>query len=420
MMKRPGFLFVTLLILLLLTSCGSAPSPALLPSAAAKTYLTTALDYIEHTSVMSKKIDWTLERRKAYALAGNARTTTDTYPAIQQVLADLEDNHSFFFTPQQAKLSAEGMATGLGLISVYPQEVVVEVFPSSSAEQAGVQVGDSIEMINGVAANTLDSYAFSTALAAVSVTLTLRHRDQAQTISVTLHSGTYNKNPPPRGQRLANGLGYLALPEFGSTDNAVRDGYATLIQQLIRSVDQVSTCGWVVDLRLERGGDSWVMLAGVGPILGEGEVGSFVDADGKQSPWFYRNGQALRGQAVLAHVDAAYHLKRPMPPVAVLTSQFTASAGEAIVVAFRGRPHTSSFGAVTAGVPTGNAPKMLSDGALLVVTAAFDADRTGRTYDSPILPNQLVGADWTQLDTEKDPVLQAATAWLRSQRECRS
>jgi len=109
-----------------------------------------------------------------------------------------------------------------------------------------------------------------------------------------------------------------------------------------------------------------------------------------------------------------------MPPVAVLTSQFTASAGEAIVVAFRGRPHTSSFGAVTAGVPTGNAPKMLSDGALLVVTAAFDADRTGRTYDSPILPNQLVGADWTQLDTEKDPVLQAATAWLRSQRECRS
>lgn len=417
-MKRPGFLFVTLLLLPLLTSCGSPPSPALLPSAAAKTYLTAALDYIEHTSVMSKRIDWTLERRKAFALARNARTTADTYPAIEQVLADLEDHHSFFLTPQQAKLFAAGMATGLGLLAVYPEEVVVEVFPSSSAQQAGVQIGDRIEMINGVAATTLDRDAFFTALTAESVTLMLRHRDQAQTISVSLHTGTYDKNPPPRGQRLANGLGYLELPEFASTDNAVRDSYATSIQQIIRSVDQASTCGWVVDLRLERGGNSWAPLAGVGPILGEGEVGSFVYADGKPLPIFYRNGQALFGQVVLAHVDAAYHLKRPMPPVAVLTSQFTASAGEAIVVAFRGRPHTSSFGAVTAGVPTANDTKMLSDGALLGVTSALDADRTGRTYDSPLLPDQLVGADWRQLDTENDPVLQAATAWLRSQREC--
>ena len=417
-MKRPGLLFVTLSILLLLMSCGSTPSPALLPSAAAKMYLTTALDFIEHNSVMSKKIDWTLERRIAFALARNARTTADTYPAIQQVLADLGDHHSSFRTPQEEKLFAAGMATGLGLIAVYPEEVVVEVFPSSSAEQAGVQVGDSIETINGMVANTLDSYAFSTALTAASVTLTLRHRDQDQTISVTLHAGTYDRDPPPRGQRLANGPGYVALPELVTGDQAVVDHYATLIQQLIRGVDQAGTCGWVVDLRLDHGGDPWGMLAGVGPILGEGQVGSFVDADGKQFPWFYHNGQALLGQAVLAQVDAAYHLKRPMPPVAVLTSRFTASAGEAIVVAFRGRSHTRSFGDITAGVPTGNTGKTLSDGALLVVTGVLDADRTGRTYDSPLLPDQLVGADWTQLDTENDSVLQAATAWLRSQPEC--
>lgn len=417
-MKQTHFLFITLIVLVLLSSCGATPSPPNLPSATAKAYLTTALDFIEQNSLMSKRIDWTLERQLAFALARNARTTADTYPAIEQVLADLGDHHSSFRTPEETKLAAEGMASGLGLIAVYPQEVVVEVFPSSSAEQAGVQVGDRIDTINGMAANTLDSYAFSTALTAASVTMTLKHRDQAQAISVTLHTGTYDINPPPRGQRLANGLGYVALPQFGSTDKAVSKGYATHIQQIIKNVDQASTCGWVVDLRLERGGDSFVMLAGVGPILGEGEVGSFVDGNGKQFPWLYRNGQTLLAQTVIYQVDAAYHLKRPMPPVAVLTSMFTASAGEAIVVAFRGRPHTMSFGAVTAGVPTGNITKMLSDGAVLVVTAVLDADRTGRTYDSPLLPDQLVGADWTQLGTANDPVLQAATAWLRSQPQC--
>ena len=104
--------------------------------------------------------------------------------------------------------------------------------------------------------------------------------------------------------------------------------------------------------------------------------------------------------------------------ITLVNSTFEKPCSEAIVVAFRGRSHTSSFGEATAGVPIGNTAKVLSDGARLSVTAVLDADRTGRTYDSPILPDQLVGADWTQLDTEKDPILQAATAWLRSQREC--
>lgn len=71
-----------------------------------------------------------------------------------------------------------------------------------------------------------------------------------------------------------------------------------------------------------------------------------------------------------------------MLPVAVLTDSQTASSGQAIVAAFKGRPHTCSFGPPTYGVPTANQEEQLSDGALMVLTLAVDADRTGHRYDA--------------------------------------
>lgn len=47
-------------------------------------------------------------------------------------------------------------------------------------------------------------------------------------------------------------------------------------------------------------------------------------------------------------------LRWPDPPVAVLTGQTTASAGEAVLAAFLGPPSLRTFGEKTAGLATGN------------------------------------------------------------------
>jgi carboxyl-terminal processing protease len=73
--------------------------------------------------------------------------------------------------------------------------------------------------------------------------------------------------------------------------------------------------------------------------------------------------------------------------VAVLIDQRTASAAEAVLIAFRGRLHTRSFGRATAGVPTGNVCHRLADGSLLAVTESVAVDRTGNTYGSAIAPD---------------------------------
>jgi C-terminal processing protease CtpA/Prc len=103
----------------------------------------------------------------------------------------------------------------------------------------------------------------------------------------------------------------------------------------------------------------------------------------------------------------------------VLTGRQTRSAGEAVTVAFRGRPNTRSFGEPTAGVPTGNAAYRLSDGARLILTGAKDADRTGRTYDEPIPPEEEVIKDPRPVARRQDAVLDAAQGWLLKQAPCR-
>jgi len=100
--------------------------------------------------------------------------------------------------------------------------------------------------------------------------------------------------------------------------------------------------------------------------------------------------------------------------VAVLTGRMTFSSGEAIAVAFRGRPDTRSFGLETGGLTTSNDEFLLSDGAWLLLTVSRFADRTGKVYSGPIVPDEVVNPP----ETWPDPVLEAATAWLLSQPAC--
>ncbi|MSO60642.1 MAG: hypothetical protein EXQ50_00875 [Acidobacteria bacterium] len=67
----------------------------------------------------------------------------------------------------------------------------------------------------------------------------------------------------------------------------------------------------------------------------------------------------------------------------------TASSGEAIAIAFRGRSSTRLFGAMTRGLTTSNRVFPLSDGALLNLTTAAFADRTGTPYREGVTPDEV-------------------------------
>ncbi|MFD4232223.1 S41 family peptidase [Streptomyces sp. NPDC058545] len=230
----------------------------------------------------------------------------------------------------------------------------------------------------------------------------------------TLSASAEEDVVPPEGRMLADDIGYLALPPVPSDEAA--DDYVRQARAAVSRNDGQGACGWVIDLRSNWGGTMWGPLAAVGPILGDGNTGAFVEADGEKTVWTVKNGTPRQ---YLDDWGPAKPLSHPMPPVAVLTSRTTRSAAEAVTIAFRGRPDTRSFGEPTSGAPTANVYHRLSDGAAIFLTQAREADRTGHVYNGPITPDREIHDDARDLSSHGDQVLMAATRWLSSRPGCR-
>jgi hypothetical protein len=188
-------------------------------------------------------------------------------------------------------------------------------------------------------------------------------------------------------------IGYIRVPPSGGYDaKGVKYGlfgqeYAQALQDNIKARDNDQIQGWIVDLRALNI-DMFSALAGVGPILGEGIVGHFIDPDGNFYSWSYQNGAAMSGTATNMSIPNPYVLKRANPKVAVLTNRLTSSGGEAVAIAFIGRANTRSFGSPTCGLSTANAPFSLSDGARLTLTIGKMADRNKEVYGNAVDPDE--------------------------------
>lgn len=377
----------------------------------ATAYFNEVMDIIEHNALKREQINWQVWRSEMFEMVRDARIPADTYGAIEATLQRLNDHHSMFSAPAQVQERLLGTIRHAGLRVLAPSGFVVVVYAGSPAHQAGIQVGDRILLLNGAPPQQMIREAQLRAFQEEHLDLVIQPKGQKNTSQVSLQTALYNTRRLPQGQRLAQNIGYLDLSELPDSPEH-NQLYMAEAHKLLQEIDDPPVCGWVLDLRRNFGGNLWPMLVSAGPLLGDAEWLAFYSPS-QQIIAFYREGKAgTDTRGVVAQVEHPYHLKRAQPPVAVLTSQATISSGEFVTLAFRGRTHSRSFGDPTYGVPTANYLYELSDGAQLALTVRLGVDRTGQTYDSPLVPDQQIKVDWTQVGTTEDPVLQAALQWL--------
>jgi len=222
----------------------------------------------------------------------------------------------------------------------------------------------------------------------------------------------YKKMPLTTGEILDDKFAYLKMPPVSSGSADLNTYFADQLQNLLDSLDRLRPHGWILDLRGNGGGNCWPMLAGIGPLLGEGVCGYFM-VPGREKPesWFYLKGASGIGKNAITKVSRKpYKLRKKRAPVAVLTGPRTGSSGEVVTVAFRKRPNTRSFGEPTAGLSTGNQGYPLRDGAQILLTTTIYADREGVLYGSKVVPDEVLAPD-TAADGV-DAALQAAKKWL--------
>ena len=220
----------------------------------------------------------------------------------------------------------------------------------------------------------------------------------------------------PKGTPVAPNLAQLAIPGIFGPEQAVLE-YVRAGTAAVAVLDAAGPCGWIVDLREDDGGNMWPMLVVVAPLLGSGTFGFFEDADGHRSPWGLRDGApVLDGKPFYTELRHEYRLQRPRPTGRGADRAADHESGEAVLIAFKGRPDTRVFGHPTAGLASANAGFALSDGATLLLTTANDVDRLGRVYGNSPIPPDAPPDD----AVAGDPTVHAATTWLRQHPACGS
>lgn len=194
--------------------------------------------------------------------------------------------------------------------------------------------------------------------------------------------------------------GWLSIPLMAATGGPEAQQYAKSIRAGLAEALEAGACGFVVDLTAHSGGNMWPGLEGLGPLLGaDAAVGAF-----KPGPVWRIDKRAQDDDAQVWRDEVA------QMPVAVLLGPETASSGEALAVAFSGRPHTEFFGAKTRGLATSTQMVPLGDGLVAFVVVAEMADRLGRTFPHGIVP--------LTEDATSEGAATRALQWLRGSLSC--
>lgn len=204
---------------------------------------------------------------------------------------------------------------------------------------------------------------------------------------------------PPSANRSGD-IVQMFLPgvtTFGRAPSVAED-YEAAVRALVDTGS--AACGIILDLRGNAGGDMWPMLNGLRDILGPPPYGFFVDAGGNAAAWAVDDNGRV---ALVPDPKPSAPAESRLQSVAVLVGPGTASSGELVALAFRGREGSRLFGAPTAGLTSANIPVALPDGAYLSITSALAADRNMTVVSGPLQPDEAAA--------DESP----AVAWLREQ-----
>ena len=342
-----------------------AGDPSIAP--AVYTYLDSALTVMQRNVLGGDTVDWRAFRDTVYAWAAGAEEPADSYAAIRRALRAL--NPHSFLQLSEAQTARE--------------------------RERRAPLADS-----------------------------LNARTEEQPVI-----SPFSERRTPEGQLDTNGdrvIGRIAIPAFGGSHLTA---FADSIETLVRTLHAREACGWIVDLRGNGGGNMWPMLAGIGPLLGGEVVGYFKGPRGETTgTWFYRDGvsgiETPAGEIHdIARVSAEPFRIVGTPPVAVLFDRGTGSSGEAVAIAFIGRPATRSFGVPSYGFTTANDGFLLPDTANMVLTVGVNADRNGLAYPTTLVPDVRIaiapGDSLPASPPRIDPQIDAALDWLVRQPGCR-
>jgi carboxyl-terminal processing protease len=335
----------------------------------------------------------------------------DTYKAIEEMLATLDDPFTRLLRPEQYRslqVSTSGELSGVGLqINIDPDTGNLEVvapLAGSPAEAAGIEPRDRILEIDGVKTSSLtldEAAARMRGQIGTKVSLTVQkqkkepNKELDKVKKVDLVRGRISLNPVLAKLENNNGtsIGYLRLNQFS----------ANATQEVAHALDKLEKQGanaYILDLRNNPGG---LLQAGIEIARLWLDRGTIV--------------YTVNRQGVLGSFDANSSAITE-DPLIVLVNQGTASASEILAGALQDNGRAVLLGEKTFGKGLIQSLFELPDGSGLAVTVAkYETPNHKDINKLGISPDRIITQEpiaFPEIGTEVDMQYQTALKLLTS------
>ncbi len=337
------------------------------------------------------------------------RDREETYAAIEEMLATLDDPFTRLLRPEQyhsLQVNTSGELSGVGLqINVNPETKLIEVISplaGSPAEAAGIEPRDSILEIDGIDTTTItldEAAAKMRGKIGTKVSLRIQSgQDQAakpRNVEIVRDRISLNPVYTALDTNTDKKVGYVRLNQFSA--NAAKE-----IAHGVSDLEKQGAEAYILDLRNNPGG---LLQAGI-------EIARMWLDD---STVVY----TVNRQGALGSFDSNSEMLTE-DPLVVLVNQGTASASEILAGALQDNQRALLVGEKTFGKGLIQSLFELPDGAGLAVTVAkYETPNHTDINKLGIMPDDVISQKpitYAQIATETDQQYQEALRLVTSQK----
>ncbi|TDE15394.1 S41 family peptidase [Dyadobacter psychrotolerans] len=214
-------------------------------------------------------------------------------------------------------------------------------------------------------------------------------------------------------QMLTENIAYIRIPTMWALKREEIDQKVSELEQAICGLNYTDKTKWIIDFRLNNGGNFRPMLAGMGNLIGDGTCMYFASDDSqKNQEWALKNGSLYVNGVLETERSKICDVQNYHPKIAVLVGKGSSSAAEDVIVALKGRKDTRFFGEATRGQVTINSTITIDENTHFSFITSNLKDRNGVVYTKAIKPDETIAADDNFGDLKNDPKVVAAIRWL--------
>jgi hypothetical protein len=190
--------------------------------------------------------------------------------------------------------------------------------------------------------------------------------------------------------KIADNYGYIVIPGMLFND-LPKDSLNLKAQEMYNQITALNKHnkikGWIIDLRFNIGGDAFLMLTTLYHFLGDKVVYKLLDINKDVSVINkLKNGKFYSGDKIEMEINTRNNKVDNKIPVALIIGNWTASAGEDVVLGFKGRKNVLIIGESTYGFLTGNDMFTLPFNVKAPLTTGYIADMYGN-YSKNLKPD---------------------------------